>query len=173
MDLDDAKEKLIIEKNLLDDELINQPILYQEVAEQYALAISRRDAANENVKRVDADLYKRIREAAAVEGTKVTEAMIQSEILTHPEHIEAYDAYLECKKQADLWATLKDSYSQRSYAIRDLVELYTAGYFADAGLRPKTENAAEKQYDVRRKVLEEARAERKSRKKLKKETSEV
>jgi len=172
MNIDEAKEKLFIEKNLLDDELINQPILYQEVAEEYAKAISRRDAANENVKRVDAELYKRIREIAAAEGTKVTEAMIQSEILTHPEHIEAYDAYLECKKQADLWATLKDSFSQRSYAIRDLVELYTAGYYADAGLRPKTENAAEKQYDVRRRVLEEARA-KKVRSRLNREESEV
>lgn len=160
MDMEQAKSALVIDKNLLDDELIKQPILYQEVAEQYAMAVSRRDAAHENVKRVDADLYKRIREAYAAEGVKATEAMVQNEITNHPEHIEAYDAYLECKQQADLWSSVKESFGQRSYAIRDLVELYLAGYFADSGMKPRTSVGAEKQYEMKREVLEKARGKR-------------
>ena len=54
--LDELKEQLAIDKGVLDDEVIRQPVLFYAISEQLTDASAERDAAKEELANVDADL---------------------------------------------------------------------------------------------------------------------
>lgn len=125
----DYREALIINKHNLDLELTRQPELFFEVAEAYTEAASMRDALYENTKNTDSSVNMEIREDYANKGTKITEAQITALVQTHPDHVQAYEDYLNAKRTAEEFSALKDAFHQRSSMLRDLVQLYATGYF--------------------------------------------
>ena len=54
--LADLQESLTIDKSVLDDEVIRQPVLFYTVSEMLVDALAERDAAKEELNSVDADL---------------------------------------------------------------------------------------------------------------------
>lgn len=135
--IEQLKEHLTIDKNALDDELEKQALVYFEICEASAHALSSRDELKQVMEVVDAEIADGIRTRAAKTGDKITEAKLSQEILLDDKHTEAYSAYLEAKKDADLWAALKESFSQKGFALRELAELYISGYFAGSGIRER------------------------------------
>ena len=129
MEIEELREKLKIDKNQLDQEMIYQPEYYYKVAYDYANAVSERDAAQETLKQVDAELYLTYRQEADDEGRKVTENILDSQIKNSAVHEEAYDVWLEAKKTADELQALKDSYEQRARMLSRLTDLYTTQYY--------------------------------------------
>lgn len=124
---------LSIDKNALDDEVIRHPSLLYEVSEAYVQAAAIRDELKEHIATIDAGLDATIRNALT--GGKFTEAGVKAEIQTDPKHTKAFKTYLEAKKQADLLLALKDAFQQRSYMLRDLVQLHVTGYFQDTSVK--------------------------------------
>lgn len=132
--LDEFKLELAIDKHNLDSALVEQPELYQVVAEEHVLAVSRRDELKDDLKRVEGELQIRIRKEAAEIKAKATEKSILSEVETHTEYIAAREAFLNACKEADLWQAMKESFIQRSYVLKDLTSLYISGYYAQTSV---------------------------------------
>lgn len=122
-------ENLVIDKNSLDLEVIRQSQTYYEVGTLAAEAKSRRDALYEAYKQKDAELNVSIRQEASDAGLKITDAVTAAKVLSHPEHVHAYDAYLAASLETDKLSILKEAWGNRAFMIRDLVSLYQSNYF--------------------------------------------
>lgn len=140
------KKELHIDKNSLDKALETQAAIYFQISEEYALAVSRRDEAYENIKQVDAQLNVSLRKELEDDGKKVTEALVSSAVMQHKDHNAAVENHLQLKLDADILSALKESFHQRSYMLREMIELYIAGYFAETSHTASTERAAEVQH---------------------------
>lgn len=137
MNIDQLKALLAIDKSVLDDEVIRQPSLFFDVSEQLTTAIAERDAAKENLATVDAQLDAKWRAKLNKVGAgRVTDKAIQSHVQTDKDHERAFDDFLVAKTAADTLSALKEAFQSRSYALRDLVSLYTANYYEVDSIKP-------------------------------------
>jgi hypothetical protein len=125
----DIQAALKIDENELDEEMLRQPFLFHELARSHVMAISRRDAAKEELATVDAQLAKEFRDKAARADEKMTEAKLTDMVLLDPRHKEAFEHFSELKLEADrLWAD-REAFEQRGKMLRELGGLFVAGYF--------------------------------------------
>lgn len=157
--LDELQKQLAIDKSVLDDEVIRQPVLFYEVSEQLTNALAERDAAKENLANVDADLDSHWREHLNKAKTRVTDKMVLSWVQTSEEHEEAFKGFLTAKHKAEKLLALKEAFQQRSYMLRDLVSLYSANYYEDASMKPSRAQDAS-HYAANRQRLAVAREKR-------------
>lgn len=148
---EELKSYLEIDKFALDDEISTQAVLYQQVAEFHARCVSKRDAAYENVKVVDAGVGWDLKVEANKQGIKVTEATVAGQVLLSIEHKEAVDAHLKLKEQTDRNAALKDAFNQRCYMLKELGELFIAGYYSEISVKKTQSSHREHVYDTARK----------------------
>jgi hypothetical protein len=136
---DDA---LRIDRNALDEMLIGQSQLFWQVSEEAVEAAARRDGLKDEVTRLEASLDAQFRAEAETSGSKVTEAGITRKIQSDPRHSELSAEMLSAKVAADRASAMKEAVLQRSHMLRDLVQLYSVGYWADASIRgDSTKNA--------------------------------
>jgi hypothetical protein len=160
--LTDLQAQLAIDKSVLDDEVIRQPVLFYTISEMLTEAIAERDAAKEELGMMDADLDNEGRRLLTKTGEKVartTEAMFKNYVQTHRDHEIAFKTWLTAKTKADKLLALKEAFQQRSYMLRDLVSLYSANYYEDASIKPTKAQEAS-QYAANRSRMSIARAAR-------------
>lgn len=124
--LERYKQYLAIDKDALDDCLIEQPEVFHHVAHALVLASSERDAAKLAFEELQAKLDQELRAKAVRTGEKTTESAIQNQLRTLPAVQEAQRFYLDSRQAADEWLALKEAFSQRSFMLRELVALYIA-----------------------------------------------
>lgn len=158
--LEQYAELLQIDKNDLDNALIEQSSIYYRVGEAYATAISYRDYAKSNIDKVRADTDRLVRRKAQEESERVTEAQVANRILDDVLYQKAVDDHLEWKTVADKWSALRDSFERRAYALRDLVQLWIAGYYADSVGRADKMEARDRTASTNRQALIEERLRR-------------
>lgn len=156
--LSELRAELAIDKTVLDDEVIRQPVLFYAISEAMTEAIAVRDAAKEELATIDAELDHTVR-AKFASLEKYTEAMVKNGIQTSVKHQKAFTAYLDAKVAADKLEALKDAFKQRSYMLRDLVSLYSANYFEQSSLKPPAAVEAS-HYHANRARIATARANR-------------
>jgi len=120
--------RLLIDKNALDEALINNPSFIQEVCDEAAEAIAYRDAMKDALDTIEAELDVEIREITS--KNKMTETAIKTTIQLRPERKKAFDAHNQAKLRAAKAAGLVTAAETRSKAIEGLSRLYTSGYYA-------------------------------------------
>ncbi len=160
MDLKEFEDALRIDKYDLDTELLSQADLFYRVAQQYAEAVSDKDAQYEFLKETDAKLNLLIREQFDGAGKKITEAQINATVLSHDEHKAVFQEWLGSKEAADSIGHLKEAFIQRSYMLRDLAQLYIAGYFSEKSVSADDSTSKEAVYKRRKGRLAERRREK-------------
>ncbi len=158
--LSDLQKNLAIDKSVLDDEVIRQPMLFYEVSDQLTTALAERDAAKEELAVVDAELDNSWRRKLAKVKDRVTDKVVLSCVMTSPEHEKAFQSYLQAKTKADRLIALKEAFQQRSFMLRDLVALYSANYYETSSLKP-TKAQDISHYHSNRTHLSNARVARK------------
>ena len=134
-DLEKIKElekNLIIDPHGLDDELKYQADSYYRISKLHALLSSRRDAAKQELSETEAEVDQQLRATAAKEKEKVTERDLDAMKKIDEDVVKANRHYLDLSKKTALALALKESYQQRSYALKDLVSLYIASYYSDS-----------------------------------------
>jgi hypothetical protein len=153
----DFEDRLKIDRHNLDQELIEQPELFYRICEQYALAVSQRDQMNDRCKQVAAERLERWRAKLEAKSEKVTEARLKTLAAADPKYTAVVREYAEAARQVDQWLALKDSFGQRAWVLKDLVQLFVAGYFQSnsAGGDKRKVDAA--QYDRNREKLAHGR----------------
>jgi hypothetical protein len=131
----DIEAALRIDRNALDEMLIGQSQLFWHVSEEAVEAAAIRDGLKDEVTRLEAQLDSQFRIEADASGTKVTEAGITRKIQSDPRHSELSAKMLSAKAEADMASAVREAVLQRSHMLRDLVQLYSVGYWADASVR--------------------------------------
>lgn len=155
--IDDVfREFLQIDKNALDEELVRHPDLIFRVGEACAEAIAERDSLKEQLAVTDAELDAVVREE--LKDEKTTEAIVKNRIQVHPKHTAASDAYLNAKEKCDILAALREAFSAKGYALRELCQLYLANYYSQDSIKSEAPDAVV--YKRRRQQLAEARERR-------------
>lgn len=150
--IDEFRDYLKVDKNHLDDDLVQHSQLFFKVAEAYVRASAKRDELKEDLTLLDAELDGRVRKRADDKDEKYTEAQIKALILTNKDHVDASEAYHNAKTEADMLGALKESFVTRGHHIRDLCQLYTAQYFDTNSVRADA-NADRTIYQERRKRI--------------------
>ena len=158
--------RLRINRNKLDDELSDQPQLFWEVSEAFADCVRVRDGFKAALAELWAQLSLDQRLAMDAEGLKVTEKAIDARVQTNPKRVVREHQYLEAKAQADWWGAMKEAFTQRSYALKDMVALYIAGYFGDVTPKRTGSQLSDQQHEERKTVMAEQRQDRKPRQRL-------
>ena len=124
-DLEYYKQKLVIDKNNLDDCIIEQPALFQQVSSIYTQKLAERDYAYEQYKKEYARLFVEYKNS----GEKLTDKLVDSMILTSPTYVEKRNEFLNKQQEANEWAALKEAYAQRNYMLKELSNLFSASYY--------------------------------------------
>jgi hypothetical protein len=122
---------LRIDKNALDEALIEQPDLFYRIAEALAMAISRRDAAKQELEIVEAETDRAVRVSMARGGEKTTEPGIKNAVRLHKDVIAATNELGDLQTEVGKISAMKEAYQQRSYVLKDLVALHIRSYYGD------------------------------------------
>jgi hypothetical protein len=135
-DLEDLENRLKIDTDFLDEELVANPDYHYHAGAGAALWESRQDAAEKDYKTEEFVLYKIVREQLTEEDEKgklkaPTEKQIEAEIKTDKDYHKAFTKFLEAKVMAGKWKALRDAFRGRGLALDGMVRLHSSGYFAD------------------------------------------
>jgi len=151
----DVKKLLKIDKLDLDTEIERQPEILDRIIERSVLATSQRDFAKTALDRVGVNLDRAIRKK--FQDKKPTESEIRNRITRHPEYQKAEDEYLRLKHEADLWSGHREAFKSRSYALRDLVEIFVSGYRERATMSADVNRAEDRRAERNRQRMSESR----------------
>lgn len=126
------EESLAIDENGLEEALIIQTTNYYAVSKRLSLEQSRRDAAKQHLRDVEARVDSAIRIAVRENGEKVTEREVESRRTNHSDIRDAHNLFMRVDRGVKALEALKDSWSQRSYILKELTALWLASYYGDS-----------------------------------------
>lgn len=115
-----------IDRNLLDEEWLNQPKLFFKYTEKLVKAEERLDEAERELKVIEAEADVRIRE----ENEKTTEAFIKNQIMLDPVREAQVQIIAKRRLKVNLLKGVVQSLDQRKRALEKLVDLHGQQYFA-------------------------------------------
>jgi hypothetical protein len=131
-DLAELEAELQIDENNLDQCLVAQPGLYWQVAKRHAIAVSDHEAAKKSMAEIEAEIDLEIRKTARNRENRIIEKEIESRKRKDPRLERAVRKMLSLKHEAQLLDALKETFQMRSYAIKELVQLYIASYYEES-----------------------------------------
>jgi hypothetical protein len=127
--IDHYRAQIKIDRNALDLCAEEQPELFLKVAEAQVFAVSRRDAAKDELLRTDARLGREARAAMVEKGVKPTEGGVADVVLGEKEHLELAAKVAALNKEVDEWSALRSALEHRKSMIRELATLFASGYY--------------------------------------------
>lgn len=139
--LEQLRSGLVIDKDNLDDCLVQQPELYYHVAEAFSHAIATRDALKLDIEIAEAREAKLIRELAAEADEKLTEAGLREQLALIPELQKLRRRRIEEESNISAWQALKEAFTQRSYMLRELVPMHLSRFNSGSVSSPRTQMA--------------------------------
>lgn len=128
--LERIRGELQFDKNQLDKVLERQGKDFMDVADAVAMAVSRRDAAKDELKEIEAEILLNVREASkkdvgadgkAKKAPTVDE--MNAEVFLHPDVKSARNRLRDHEETLKRYEALAESFRQRSYAIKEFVTL--------------------------------------------------
>ena len=138
---------LVLDRYALDDIAERHAGEFHQVAQQTALAVSRRDEAKQLLDEAKAKADPQVRKDLTVAGEKITEATVLANVNLTEGVKDANNNYLDLKREAALWEALMRSWEQRSFMISRLTEQYQSGYFSLKVGEPARREAEDKRYN--------------------------
>ena len=127
----ELEDGLRIDKHGLDDALEQQPDLYYRVSKAVTICVSRQDALKQEVEEVEAEADERVRMSAETLKEKLTETECKMRARLDPKLKGVRQDYIRMNRKVRELQALEKAFSQRSYAIKELVSLYVASYWGD------------------------------------------
>ena len=137
-EIEQLRERLEIDKDDLDRELVEQPDLVYRAHWGKALATSERDHQKEHLKQIEKSVAARARLNHQREHEKApTQDDLKRAIEADTEWKEQKQTYLELCLKVDLWSALTTGYSSRGVMLHDLCELEISQSKAIGGQSPR------------------------------------
>lgn len=161
---DELKAYLAIDKDALDECLMQQPEVYSKVAEALAIAESERDATKLELEERSAEVDRQVRAAAERAEEKVTEAAIKGRVSLDVEIKRLNRELLDFASEAKLWRALESAFEQRADMLKKLVDLHlrsTYGYSLEAGVGQARTSLVSDVAERNRAAVSEARRSKK------------
>lgn len=125
------EELINIDKNILDDEWINQPKLYLHWAEQFEDAKNTLREVETELGLTKAEIELDIRQNPDnYELSKVTEGAISATLVLQPSYKQAQEVVLTTKHRVGILQQVIIALDHRKKALENLVSLYGREYFA-------------------------------------------
>jgi hypothetical protein len=124
--------EIAIDRDNLENELINQANWHWHASKEAIDAISFRDNAKADVDNYEANLSLTFRYEAINRNERRTEAQIESLVKSDANRIELVQKYLMAKRNAERWLALRDSFVQKGYALKELVSYLRHDQVAEA-----------------------------------------
>lgn len=152
---------LQIDEHALDDALVTQPDFFYRVSKQLAMVVSKRDAAKQALAEEEARCDAQFRKDALDNKEKLTETEIKNMIRLDREVKALSTGMLKLNREVGELTALKEAFQQRSYVLKDLVNLYIANYYTsnqDGG--PSGRALKDHSADIARRGMAEARRRR-------------
>lgn len=131
VELEELEPGLLIDENRLEQACSRHPDLFYRVSKRLAAEISYRDSLKEDLATTEAEVDAEIRQEAAEQEAKTTEKEIESRKRTDKRVEKARNQLLDANLAVGQWAALKDAFTQRSYMLKTLGELYVSNYYSD------------------------------------------
>lgn len=128
----ELEDAAAIDEDRLEEGLRDSVDLYRRVAQRVALEQSRRDAAKQWYKTVEARIDAAIRRGAKESGEKVTEKEIESRKTLHSDYQGAFATLLGIERGCKELEALERAFSNRLSALKHLASLWIAGYYGEA-----------------------------------------
>jgi hypothetical protein len=150
--LNELKDKLAVDKDSLDEELVQQPALLHAIHEAYEDALADRDDYKEQLTTLEAALDLEFR---TIEP-KPTETALKSMVQIDERRQKLYRQYALARHKVGELGALKDAYKDKSHMLRELCGLYLAKYYEQNSVKAtaETDNAV---YKRQRQRLAEGR----------------
>ncbi len=131
----DYQNDLLIDKNRLDEEWIQQPSKMMRYSVELAQAIYNRNRSKENLDVIEASLDAEARREPAPAGLgKATETAIKNWIKLQDTYREALEAYHDTDLEVNLIQGAVNDINANRNALPDLVKLYLSGYWSEPRL---------------------------------------
>src|SRR3990172_5573548 len=127
--IEEHEDGLQIDEHGLEDALQIQVTSYYAVSKQLSLEVSRRDAAKQYLKSVEARVDSKIRRKAKDDGEKITEPGVEARRISDEEVLAAPPILMDAEARVRDITALKDAYTQRSYVLKDMVSLWISNYY--------------------------------------------
>lgn len=128
----ELEQAMLIDKDALDEALIQQPDLIYRVSKTIVERVSQRDAAKQDHNEAEALADAEVRRDAQIAEEKVTADAVKSAVRLHKDVIRAADKLAELTYRVNQWGALKEAFVARGHALRDLVSLHGNNYWSDA-----------------------------------------
>lgn len=138
----ELERELRIDKFGLDDALEQHSDLFYRVSKALTLENSRRDALKQEIAELEAEADETVRAEAERFKEKLTETECKMRARLLPKVKGANQDLLRANRRCGELAALKEAFTQRSYAIKELVSLYVAAYFGDHSASGKNSAAS-------------------------------
>lgn len=126
--IDSIEQSIRIDQNRLEECCTQHPDLIYRVAKSVALLRSRRDQAKWELEQAEARAYNRERDRVP-DGERITEGALKARVVLDRDVTQLTQHLLDAGARLVTWEALKEAVSQRSYMLRELVELYLARYY--------------------------------------------
>lgn len=130
-ELDGFRDRLMVDKYSLDQELIEQPSLFYDIGAKHERAVAKQEEAQAEVSRIEAEVDQEVRDSAP---DKTTETDIKKQVALNERVQVAQEEYRNCREIASRWKVLREACQQRSYILKELVGLYTSQYWAESSV---------------------------------------
>ena len=151
---------LRIDKHNLDDELVEHGPLHYRIADLHERALADVDGLKIDIENAEAELYAQYKEAAIEADEKLSETALKMRIQDSQRMRKLNTAYLAAKRRLGELRALNQSYQQRSYHIRGLIDLHTVKYYTtndSVTKRDATEQRANQNREATGKLRREKR----------------
>ena len=158
--LSELQGYLTIDKHQLDDAIMHQAELLFMVSNALASEINERDLLKKELEEQYAITTLKLRDLALKNGVKTTEDQIKQGALLDDEYKEAQIRFLDKKLKCDRVQAIKEAFIARGYMIRDLAELWIAGYFSDITIKATEQTADDLRAQLARQAMTEKRKSR-------------
>jgi len=143
-------EKLLIDKHSLDVAISEQPALFHDISDKLTDALDIRDNCKKTMDEVWAQLDSKYRSGGS--GKKITEKEISARITSNKLYKQAYQDFLDAKRETDRWANLKSAFEQRASMLKQMASLYCSNYYSTSSVT-EDPKAKEVEYSAARKAM--------------------
>lgn len=125
------KEDISINQNKLEDELINQPFLYMQYAENHAQYVQKKSHLEEYIRVLKAQLFSEAKEDwRSIWGRKPTETEVKSWIETNDKLCKAKDELIQMEYRVNIYGSILQALLQRKSILSSLVQMKISGIYS-------------------------------------------
>lgn len=132
---------LKIDRDQLDREIAEQPELFNKVAREYAMAVSKRDDAKAKVKLTRAEAFTEVRER----NPKATMDAVNALVEQDETYLRAVQLHIDLCLVADQLEADRDALQERGFMLKTLAELWGQGYWGQNSVRGDSTRALQEQ----------------------------